>query len=837
MLVALGRILSSSVVGVAALALCSPSLAQDPSLERPEDLTPGQASAKSVPAAVTAAGLTNGDWAGIRAAYEDARHAVHVSERGFEAHNPGQRWTTHFDDRGFTVVPEGGNWTWGLELVSYGVRDSERKVTRPRSTCHEDARVIYEWDEMLEEWFINDGRGLEHGFTIARRPEGLASEPLTLTLATRGEVSATPSADRSSVLFRDAQGMVVLEYSKLLVTDATGRILEARLEVSGDRVSIQVDDTSALYPVAVDPIAQQAYLKSSTPYHDAGFGFSMAADGETVVVGVPRITSLVGTGQPPAAHVFVRESGLWREQAILRASSTVLDDRFGYSVAIHGDRVLVGAPFEDTVGFNTGSAYEFVRSGQTWTEGATFTGVNTTSRDQFGRSVALSDRFGVFGAPGINSNSGVVFVFELIGGAWTPGPALRSSNLETRDVFGGSVAIWNGTIVVGAAHEDSAAAGVDGNGLDNSALSAGAAYVFSRDALQHWVQEAYLKASNPDVGDRFGGSVSISHDTIVVGAQSEDSSSRMIDGDQADNLAPDAGAAYVFTKGAAGWAQEAYLKASNAGAGDHFGAVVCARRSLALVGAPEEDSRDKGVNGDQLSDDKIDSGAAYLYRRDHDEWFQMGYLKASNSGARDVFGAAVAVAEDFVVVGAPGEDGGAPGIDGDQSSNSRSGAGATYVYRLDAVLHSGFSYCDGDGTGTWCPCGNGPSGAGCPNSTGAGASLVASGSPSVADDSFVLTVTGSGAGKLGLMLQGPEVNGVGDGSPFGNGLLCVDANTRWDIQVTDASGSVTYGPDYFGAHPAAALGDELYYQWWYHDGADPCGGGFNFSNAWRTSWQ
>ena len=83
-----------------------------------------------------------------------------------------------------------------------------------------------------------------------------------------------------------------------------------------------------------------------------------------------------------------------------------------------------------------------------------------------------------------------------------------------------------------------------------------------------WSQQAYLKASNTEVGDGFGFSVAISGDTVVVGAHEEDSNATGVNGDQADNSAADSGAAYVFTRSGATWSQQAYLKASNTGAGD-----------------------------------------------------------------------------------------------------------------------------------------------------------------------------------------------------------------------------------------------------------------------------
>ncbi|MCF6226025.1 MAG: FG-GAP repeat protein, partial [Xanthomonadales bacterium] len=121
---------------------------------------------------------------------------------------------------------------------------------------------------------------------------------------------------------------------------------------------------------------------------------------------------------------------------------------------------------------------------------------------------------------------------------------LKASNADNGDWFGWSVAVAGDTVVVGAVGEDSSSTGVDST-PNESASGAGAAYVFARSGVI-WSQQAYLKASNADYGDRFGSSVAASGDTIVLGARLEDSSTTVVDSTP-NNSADDAGAAYVFT--------------------------------------------------------------------------------------------------------------------------------------------------------------------------------------------------------------------------------------------------------------------------------------------------
>src|SRR5262249_15516067 len=148
-------------------------------------------------------------------------------------------------------------------------------------------------------------------------------------------------------------------------------------------------------------------------------------------------------------------------------------------------------------------------------------------------------------------------------------------------------------------------------------------------------------ASNSGAGDNFGLSVDVSGDTVVVGAPFEASAATGVNGNQADNSAPNAGAAYVFVRSGGGWSQQAYLKASNTSAGDRFGCYVAISGDTVVVGAPREDSAATGVNGDQGDNTAVEAGAAYVFVRSGTTWSQQAYLKASNTDAGDQFGESV----------------------------------------------------------------------------------------------------------------------------------------------------------------------------------------------------
>ena len=279
----------------------------------------------------------------------------------------------------------------------------------------------------------------------------------------------------------------------------------------------------------------------------------------------------------------------------------------------------------------------------------------------------------------------------------------KASNTGAEDRFGARVAVWGDLMAVGAPGEDSGATGVNGDADDESLSNSGAVYVFRRTETG-WIQEAYLKASNPgtgpELGDSFGRSLALREDTLIVGARGEDSSATGVDGNQADDSAEDSGAAYVFRRKGNSWVQEAYLKASNTEAFDGFGSAVAVGDDVVAVGAPGEDSSAPGVNADESDNSMRDSGAVYIFRRDVDLWRQEAYVKASNPGGSedflsyvgDKFGDSLALWDDTLAVGADTESSAATGVNGDQDNDDARFSGAVYVFRRQDALWAQEAY-------------------------------------------------------------------------------------------------------------------------------------------------
>ena len=650
-------------------------------------------------------GLTPSEWAGIRGAHEAWKHRFAESDDGksFSATNPGQQWRTVFDGRGFTAEPHDHSWRWGLELTGYGFGEDRHPVSGQAKTEATGTRLSYRWDEILEEWFRNDGRGLEQGWTLSERPTGAGDdETLRLDLAVRGDLRPAVGAEGGSVNFVSNEGATALTYGGLKAWDATGRPLPARFLSRGDGIAVEVDERGAAYPVTIDPIAQQAYLKASNTGGLDLFGWSVAVSGDTVVVGAYlEDSSTTGVNSvhnddgmaddSGAAYVFIRNAGIWSQQAYLKPFNTQAGDGFGASVAVSGDTLVVGANLEDSnsLGVNSmpnddgmaddsGAAYVFTRNAGIWSQQAYLKASNTDSGDNFGWSVSISGDTVVVGAyledsstMGVNSvpnemadGSGAAYVFTRSGMIWSQQAYLKASNTGERDEFGQSVAVSGDTVVVGAYGEDSNTTGVDSvPDDDGTADDSGAVYVFTRSGMT-WSQQAYLKAFNTGADDYFGLPVAVSGDTVVVAAYQEDSSTTGVNSvPDDDGTADDSGAAYVFSRNAGIWSQQAYLKASNTGGGDYFGQSVAVSGNTVVVGAVNEDSSTTGVNSVPNDDGTADfSGAAYVFTRSAGIWSHEAYLKAFNPGFGDGLGVSVAISGDTVVAGAFRESSSTTGV-------------------------------------------------------------------------------------------------------------------------------------------------------------------------------
>ncbi len=678
-------------------------------------------------------GLSASDWGSIQVLIKAAKYKAYPNNDGndldngdYHSSNPAHGWKIRYAEDGTTTLSprdrSATTYNLGLQLNAIGYQTTGRpleSLQRPRKISSQGNTLDYHWNDILTERWVNSETDLEQWFFLKQRPQGATSmEPLTLQMTLDSALSANQNGN--SIHFTNSSG-ISITYNKLKVWDADGHNLPAHMQLTGQQLSLLIDDSKAKYPLTIDPsFQQQAYLKASNPQAHDNFGSAVAIAGKTLVVGAfgessnatgvngdQSDNSASGAG---AAYVFTRSGNTWSEQTYLKASNTQAFSFFGSAVAIAGDTIVVGAFGENN---NAGAAYVFTRNGNTWSQQALLKASNTDAFDQFGIAVAIAEDTVVISADreassaiGVNGNqsdnsaifSGAAYMFSRNGNTWSQQAYLKASNTEASDHFGSAVSISGDTVVIGADREASNATGVGGNQTDNSATGAGAAYVFTRNG-DTWVQQAYLKASNTGAFDQFGSSIASADETLVVGAIREASNANGIDGDQNDDSADSAGAAYVFSRNVDNWSQQAYLKASNSDALDQFGLSVAIANDTVVVGAFSEDSNTSVVNGDQNNNSAENAGAAYVFTRNTGIWSQQDYLKASNSAAFNQFGSAVAIAGNTVAIGSNGETSNATGVDGDQNDHSTTAAGATYAFNLTTTPSTQCTL-DADGNGS-----------------------------------------------------------------------------------------------------------------------------------------
>lgn len=473
------------------------------------------------------------------------------------------------------------------------------------------------------------------------------------------------------------------------------------------------DGGSRTYTVdVIGKPAPTASLRAPVTQRDALFGDSVAIWGDTLVIGSPGEASDPRTAEAPetpknvgAVYVYRRDSGgRWKEEERLLPPRVPRGAAFGRSVAISGDTLVVGAdgesadlrgvhrepPASTDEAMNSGAAYVFVRKGGRWSHEAYLKASNTAAHATFGAAVALSEDTIVVGAPteasnatGVNgdqsnsdaSGAGAAYVFVRASGAWSQQAYLKASNANNgagkAGAFGSAVAIDGDTVVVGASSESGAASGINGDDDLTAAASNGAAFVFHRTGST-WAQQAYVKPSNTHTKHTavFGGSVTISGDTMAIGARLDPSKGPGVDGDQAGGGAEGGGAVYVFVRASGAWRQQAFLKAEQPRQDGHFGASVSLSGPLLAVGSP-------GVARDAGDTSRKDAGTVYLYERAGASWAPRGSFMAPNPQEDARLGERVALSEGSLVAGASGE----PAPAKSPSEEPAAFAGAAYVFR------------------------------------------------------------------------------------------------------------------------------------------------------------
>ena len=570
-----------------------------------------------------------------------------VTSAGFQTHAGGLDFA--LSQGGLQV--SGDSLAWGIALAGLG--RGKAIAALPEAAAVQGSDCLELVRGPVTEWYRSTALGTEQGFTIQQAPGGTGE--LVLTLNVSGGLAAAVDSDGRGVSFTPADGARVLRYDHLQARDAAGAALGARLEVVSGQVALAVDDRGALYPVTVDPLiySEQKATTADGAANDA-FGGSLALSNDTALVGVSS-DDIGANADQGSAYVFTRSAGVWSLQARLTAADGAANDYFGGSVALSGDTALVAATGH-AVGANAsqGSAYVFTRSAGIWTQQALLTAADGTAYDYLGGSAALSGDTALVGTiegDGSTINQGSAYVFTRSGTAWSQQAKLTAADGATNDHFSWSLALAGDTAVVGA----------PGDNIGASA-DQGSAYVFTRSAGV-WSQQAQLTAGDGQAGDVFGNSVALSGDTALLGANGHN-----IGGNRA------LGSAYVFTRSAAVWSQQAELTASDGAAWDNFGTSLALFGDTALVAASVDDIGDN-----------TNQGSAYVFTRSGTVWTQQAKLTAADGATNDYFGLSVALWGDTALLGSPFDDVSANNDQG--SAYVFTGSGAAWTQQTQLTVN------------------------------------------------------------------------------------------------------------------------------------------------------
>jgi len=361
------------------------------------------------------------------------------------------------------------------------------------------------------------------------------------------------------------------------------------------------------------------------------FGYSIDTEQGTLIVSAP----LGNSSGTITGEVLVYERNQIECNLIktLIPSDGLDGDRFGISVSISNDIIVVGAYAEDNSGLSSGAAYVFYKDYggiNNWGEVKKLTASDASSSDFFGQSVAIEDSIIIIGSPqdddnGTNSGSAYIYSKNLGGqDNWGELKKLSASNASSGDKFGYSIVFNNSQIIIGSIFED------------EFKSNSGAAYIYYKDfgGIDNWGELKKLKASDPDSGALFGNSLDIQDTLLVIGAFEHDNR----------------GAAYIFSKNLGGidnWGELKKLDEANGRAFDKFGYSVQIENEYIAIG----DINDIGASNYE--------GVGFLYSKDlggPNNWGLFSKILSPDGENNDRFGRSISMIGEDLFIGVPGDN-------------------------------------------------------------------------------------------------------------------------------------------------------------------------------------
>ena len=372
----------------------------------------------------------------------------------------------------------------------------------------------------------------------------------------------------------------------------------------------------------------------STLYKLEGKNGSITSFGSAVDISLNRAVvgaHLEGKNQS-VLYIFDKENNFWKQTAELPLENSSFFDQSSISAAIDNSVAVVGLPWNDTDGnVAQGIVYVFEEK-NSWQQVAKLIPDDGQAEDLFGSSVAVSGNTIIIGAQHSQTNEGTskgaAYIFTKQGDSWQQTAKLQASATKTFDSFGNAVAIDNNVAIVAAKNSD-----IGGE------AARGSVYVYEREG-DNWSLTQALIDPNGKSGDKFGNSVALDGETIVIGAESYNYGNQVSQG-----------AVYVFKeqssgRGASNWKQAAKLTAQDGKGGDHFGSSVDVNDNKIVVGAYLDD----------IDSDGYFQGSTYIFEENSGAWEQFAKLTAKDGTRGDNFGNSVAISSEAIIVGAHSAD-------------------------------------------------------------------------------------------------------------------------------------------------------------------------------------
>jgi hypothetical protein len=458
--------------------------------------------------------------------------------------------------------------------------------------------------------------------------------------------------------------------------------------VGADRNDTLNENTGAVYTFEFINGAwtQQSKIISTLGEYDGYFGASVYLEGNRAIIGAYGENENSGS-----VYIFELNGNNWNQTAKINPKIVNVNARFGSSVSLSGDRLLIGAYFDNHQGINSGSAYVFDLIDGNWIQNAILYPGDGANNDFFGASLSLSNNRAIIGSYHNNNNginSGSAYIFDLNNGNWEQTQKINNTLGSSGDYFGSTVSISGNRIIIGSSGEDD-------NGIDS-----GTSYIYDL-LVDNWNMTTKLSPSESAYGDNFSNSISILGNIALIGAYKD------------DDFGIDSGSAYIFEFDGESWSLSIKLHALDSEAGNLFGKEVSLSNNRAVIAAnhyntdgdefgsvyvfdfidgnwtqsaklvASDESIDNAfgfsmsISDDTLligasrdNSDGIKSGSAYIFNYDGSSWSETTKLSASGRAVDDYFGSSVGILNNVALIGAYGDD--------DNGSNS----GAVYYFEL-----------------------------------------------------------------------------------------------------------------------------------------------------------